>query len=246
VSIELHFHLLPSVDDGPEDDAAAVALARAAVADGTGLVVATPHAGFVDVASLAGRVEALRARLRTAGVPLEVRPGAELLAADVLRLDARRLDLVAQGPVGRRWVLLEAPLWGAGLDATPEALDKLRTLDFGILVAHPERSPGWWSDSALERVLEAGARLQVNASSVLGAHGSQAERRALALIRDGRAAALASDAHGPSRPPRLRAAVARLAATGVDAGTLVEEGPAALLEQGLAPLGATHGLAPAP
>ena len=40
---ELHFHLLPAVDDGPADFDEAVALARLAVADGTSLVTVTPH-----------------------------------------------------------------------------------------------------------------------------------------------------------------------------------------------------------
>ena len=40
---DVHFHLLPGVDDGPEDMAESVELARAAVADGTTTVVATPH-----------------------------------------------------------------------------------------------------------------------------------------------------------------------------------------------------------
>ena len=40
---ELHFHLLPGVDDGPGDMAESVELARLAVADGTSLVTVTPH-----------------------------------------------------------------------------------------------------------------------------------------------------------------------------------------------------------
>jgi protein-tyrosine phosphatase len=235
VRIELHFHLLPAVDDGPADDDAALALARAAVADGTGLVVATPHAGFLDLRSLRRRVAALRAGLRAAEVPLEVEAGAELLAEDVLRLDARRLDLAAHGPQGRRWVLVEAPLEGTGLGAVPAALAKLAALDFGVLVAHPERSPGWWSDGALDWAVHAGLGLQVNASSLVGAHGPDAERRGVALIRDGLATAVASDAHGPQRPPLLTAALRRLAAAGIGAGALVDEAPAALLADGLAP-----------
>jgi tyrosine-protein phosphatase YwqE len=57
------------------DAAEAVALAQAAVADGTRTVVATPHAGFVDPATLRERVAALR-------LPLEVCPGAEPLVRD--------------------------------------------------------------------------------------------------------------------------------------------------------------------
>ena len=40
---DIHFHLLHGVDDGPETLAESVALARAAVADGTRVVVCTPH-----------------------------------------------------------------------------------------------------------------------------------------------------------------------------------------------------------
>jgi protein-tyrosine phosphatase len=235
MAVELHFHLLPGVDDGPRDDEEALALARAAVADGTGLIVATPHAGFVDVATLDARAAELGALLRSSRVPLEVRAGAELLAGDLLRLDPRELELVAHGPPGHRWVLLEAPLEG-GLGTVPEALAKLSALGYGVLLAHPERSPGWWSDGALDKALRAGARLQVNASSLLGAHGAQAELRALALVQAGHATVLSSDAHSPARPPCLTPALEALTRAGVPADALVNAGPAALLEHGLPPV----------
>ena len=66
--VELHFHLLPGVDDGPHDLAGALDLARAAVADGTGLVVCTPHAHMVDVAELPDRVGQLRSALAARGI----------------------------------------------------------------------------------------------------------------------------------------------------------------------------------
>ena len=45
--IDLHAHLLPGIDDGPPDLAAALALADAAVRDGTRVVAATPHIDFI-------------------------------------------------------------------------------------------------------------------------------------------------------------------------------------------------------
>ena len=41
--IETHFHCLPEIDDGPEDWDEAVALCRAAAAEGTTTLIATPH-----------------------------------------------------------------------------------------------------------------------------------------------------------------------------------------------------------
>src|SRR5688500_20243887 len=63
---DLHFHVLPGVDDGPADLAAALALAADAVADGTSVVVATPHVrdGYVDnVFEIEDRVDEIQAAL---------------------------------------------------------------------------------------------------------------------------------------------------------------------------------------
>jgi protein-tyrosine phosphatase len=106
MAADLHFHLLPGVDDGPGDMAASLELARAAVADGTTTVVATPHVRppFVcDVSELRERVAELRAALDAAGLELEVRRGGEVHHRMVGRLDQAELDSIAHGPPGSRW-----------------------------------------------------------------------------------------------------------------------------------------------
>jgi protein-tyrosine phosphatase len=240
--IELHFHLLPDVDDGPRDLQVALALAREAVHDGTHLVVCTPHAAHVDLAEVPERVRELQGALVQAGIDLEVRPGAELAWHDVPALSDRELETIAQGPPGGRWVLLEAPLPGTG---TPEGLaasaDALRERGFGVLIGHPERSPGLARDpGALEALVAAGDRLQVNASSLTGYHGAGARAAALDLVTAGRAQVIASDAHQPrARGPRLSDAVEVLRREGVaaaEAEALVGAAPRALLEAGFAPL----------
>ena len=67
---DIHFHILPGVDDGPSSMDESVALAAAAVADGTRVVVATPHVrtGFLtDVSELPDRVRELEERLAREG-----------------------------------------------------------------------------------------------------------------------------------------------------------------------------------
>jgi hypothetical protein len=76
--VELHFHLLPDVDDGPKTLDEALALARLAVADGTGLVTCAPHVHLIDVSSVPERVATLAGALRPARIPLQVTPGGEL------------------------------------------------------------------------------------------------------------------------------------------------------------------------
>ena len=130
---DIHFHLLHGVDDGPETLADSVALARAAVADGTRTVVCTPHVrtDFVteplDVVEL---VRELREALAHAGVPLELRCGGELGHDLAGTLSQPQLEAIAQGPAGNRWLLVEAPFDGLTGDFRA-ATAELRERGFG-------------------------------------------------------------------------------------------------------------------
>jgi protein-tyrosine phosphatase len=239
---ELHFHLLPGVDDGPVDLQEAIELARLAVADGTGLVTVTPHVrdllrgGMLE--EVPARVEEVGAALAEAGVPLELRPGAELAHDDVALLGDAELDAIAQGPPGRRWVLLEAPLFSQDLAGFRAATAEVRARGFGTLIGHPERCAVLMrADGAVAAERRAGALLQVNGSSLTGRHGHDAQRWGVELIRGGTADLIASDAHRPSRGPVLGAALEALAAAGIPqarAEPLVSDVPRALLAQGMA------------
>ena len=98
---DLHFHLLPGVDDGPADMEASLELARAAVADGTGTIVVTPHVradlGVTDAVEIHARVMELRHALDRADIPLELRCGGELGHELVGRMRQSELELIAQG-----------------------------------------------------------------------------------------------------------------------------------------------------
>lgn len=240
-SVELHFHALPGVDDGPVTLEEGVELVRQAAAQGTETVVATPHVrtDFVtDVLGLGERVEELRAALAAEGVPIELRGGAELGHDMVGRLSQHELESIAQGPPASPWLLVESPFEGIE-EEFHAATDELRSRGFGVLVAHPERSAdaSLYDSAGLRRELQAGSLAQVNAQSVTGAHGPDAQRAALALIGQGLVTVVSSDAHGPSRPPLLREAAGHLVEHGFDpllCRTLVGGGPRRLLVRGIA------------
>jgi protein-tyrosine phosphatase len=237
---ELHFHLLPGIDDGPRSLEESVELARLAAAEGTQTIVATPHVNSyfeLDVGTLPERIRELAARLRQERVPVEVLCGGELAPERVGDLTGRQLETIAQGPPGRRWLLLEAPLSGLH-DHFTDAAEVLRSRGFGVVIAHPERSlveaeSGW---RVLERELRAGSAIQLNAWSLAGVNGERAREAALALLRAWPLAAVASDAHSPQRPPSLRLALQTLTELGErDPGRFVAGAPHALLKRGVGP-----------
>src|SRR5215210_3140463 len=109
---EVHFHLLPGVDDGPAELADSVELARAAVADGTDTVVATPHvrSDFVtDVLQLRERVAEVRRALAAAGVSLAVACGGELAPRHGAKALSSRVGGGRPGPSGRPLAAARSP-----------------------------------------------------------------------------------------------------------------------------------------
>jgi protein-tyrosine phosphatase len=235
--VDVHFHVLPGVDDGPATLDESVALIKLALADGTLTIVATPHVCDIDVAELDERVRELRDELARERLPLEVIGGGEIAADDVPRLTQEALEALAHGPKGARWVLLESPHNGAA-DAFTAAADELRGRGFGVVIAHPERSAALdhGRGAAVERELALGSWLQVNGMSVMGRYGDTVRRAALQLVAHGQRVILSSDAHSPTRPPCISDAIRRARSEGVPAERLQiagDIGPRALLRRGV-------------
>ena len=237
---DIHFHALPGVDDGPATLGESVELAAAAAAQGTRTIVVTPHVRgdfLTDVSDLPDRVRELQDELVRERIDIELRCGAELGHDMVGRLRQPELETIAHGPPGARWVLVETPF--AGLTpAFTAATDELRDRGFGVVVAHPERSPGaldtGWS--ALLHELARGSVLQVNALSLDGRHGGESRAAGRRLVAEGLATVIASDAHGAWRTPALGIGVERALETGLGLGhaeRLVGGNPRRLLERGL-------------
>jgi protein-tyrosine phosphatase len=213
--VDIHCHLLPGVDDGAEDLAAALAMARMAVADGIRTIVATPHqlGSFAHNGGgeVRRRVAELQHELTRAGIPLTVLPGGDVRIEDDL---ARRIavgDVLTLADCGRH-VLLELPheLY-LPLEGT---LDSLRSHGVVGILSHPERNAGLLSrpDIVEHLVDEAGCLMQVTAGSVTGAFGPHSQRMAEWMLAEGLVHFIASDAHGVvARRPRLRRAYDRVA-----------------------------------
>ncbi len=207
--VDLHCHYLPGVDDGAPDLESGLALARAAVADGIGVAVLTPHVFPGRWDNTRGRLEprlaAFRAAAREAGIALEMHLGAEVhLLPESLRLYEAG-EIPELGTIdGRRVILLELPDGGIPAGA-------LKAIDFLVhrgalpMIAHPERNKDVMrSTDRLAPFVEAGCLVQLTAASVCGRFGPAAHRASLAILDAGWATVVATDAHHlRHRPPVL-------------------------------------------
>ncbi|HEX9416095.1 MAG TPA: CpsB/CapC family capsule biosynthesis tyrosine phosphatase [Gaiellaceae bacterium] len=218
--VDCHSHVIPSGDDGAQSIEEGLSLCREAARCGTRILFATPHV-WPHVPLTDKRMRAIRAAYdeMRPQAGLELRLGFELTPMHaLLQDDPARYELAGTGHV-----LMEVPFTG-----TAELVFALgeHVVSAGLtpLIAHPERTEAVLDEPALAGAFaERGWPLQVNATSLLGRHGSAVESLAWSLIEDGTATIVASDGHRSTRPARLDTAYKAVARR-------VGEGAAALFD----------------
>ena len=208
--IDIHCHILPGMDDGPEHLAAAIRMCRMAAADGVRTIVATPHFSpgsyEFDHAMLATATHLLQSAVQSDGLALNILTGAEVAVFPELASHLKQHRFLAIN--GGRYFLAEfRPL------SVPAKWDTflISMMDSGFvpIIAHPERNL-WFMEhpEAISFVVKNGVMLQVTAASITGGLGPDARDFCSYLLKRNLVHIIASDAHSADfRPPLLSAAV---------------------------------------
>lgn len=233
--IDIHCHILPLLDDGPEKMSEAVAMARIAAEDGITHIVATPHVNetytLVEEDALAvcfqAEVDRLRDRLRAERVPVGIVPGAEIFCTN-----ASKRALAKLGMNNTSYLLIEFPHTHLPSDAA-DLIFQLANEGFYPIIAHPERNPSIIKkNDKLILLREMGALAQITAASLFETSRRHVRQCALSLLEKGAVDFIATDAHSAkSRPPILSKAyglVAELAGERI-AEVLMRENATAML-----------------
>ncbi|RJP36488.1 MAG: phosphotransferase [Desulfobacteraceae bacterium] len=213
--IDLHSHILPGLDDGPETLEQSIEMARLYEKAGFTAVVATPHwiAGSrwaPDRDLICERVALLRQALSLQEMRLMIYPGMEIAMDGDLPdlMNTKHLIPLAE----QSYVLLETPF--QRLPAGWESLTaQLMEKGFRILLAHPERCRQLNEHPEIfEELIDAGIYLQVNMGAFTGEYGVSAENTAYYLADKRCIHCLATDAHDASHrsPARAPGAVRRI------------------------------------
>jgi len=200
---DIHCHMMPTVDDGADSLETACAMARTAVEDGVRAVVLTPHCSVPGAPfhllpeQILDKTAQFQAELFAQDIPLDVLPGAEVLAtANFPALFARGEYLTLNRS---RYFLVE---FAFEEDAAFTLYITKTIAGAGLVpvIAHPERylflyrAPG-----LVQQWRRMGALLQVNKGSLSGRFGEDARYTAIRLLTSQNAALIASDAHGVNR-----------------------------------------------
>lgn len=210
--VDLHSHVLPGLDDGPQTLEESTELLDGMAELGYKLVVATPH---FDIETQTPTVERQRGLIEELTAVRGGRDPALLPGAEV-PFDERFLPLAREGKLPRLGkkpgYLLEFGFQpGSVPRGIEEVLFRFQIKQGTIVVAHPERIADFHRDmERLTLLIRAGCLLQVDLMSLAGKYGNAAQGMARELLDNGYVHVLASDVHAEQDLSRLESAIAEV------------------------------------
>lgn len=203
----MHSHIIWGVDDGPGDVEKTLDMLKIAHGEGIEHIVATPHyiSGVCETnkEEIIEKTKELNELAKKAGHNIKIHPGQEIYAdsESITKLEAGELLTLNNS----RYALVE---FNPALlhDSIVNVLETLAGLSIVPVIAHAERiiAFGRRDMEFIEKLVSAGAIIQVNADSVTGACGLMIKRRAHKLLKAGLVHVISSDCHSADwRPPML-------------------------------------------
>ena len=197
--VDIHCHILPSVDDGAKNIEISLKMGKTAQENNVNKVVATPHYscnaednGFSE--KIKENVSFLQSSFKKNDIDVELFKGAEVYLNDDIYYDNQLERLTINST---RYILTELDFSGLTAKKIIRYLDEIVSRGLVPIIAHPERYQYFQKDYGLVNYLaDAGVLFQVNMTSLAGIDTQESKMLATELVRSGMAAFLASDSHG--------------------------------------------------
>ncbi len=139
--IDIHTHILPSLDDGPQTIEESIELCKIAANDGIETIVAPPHSkdGVYEAKSdeILRKVTELNLKLKEIQLDLEILPGAEVHINERLAKDIKSGEVLTINN-GKKFILLELPFFFVP-PATDRFISSLKSIGIVSIISHAER-----------------------------------------------------------------------------------------------------------
>ncbi|MVN90927.1 tyrosine-protein phosphatase [Mucilaginibacter aquatilis] len=206
VSVDMHSHVLPGIDDGAQTVEDSVVLIKEMMALGIKKIIATPHimADYFrnNAQTINDALIKLNNHLRNENIDITVEAAAEhyfdeyflkLIETDSLML------------IKDKYVLFEL----AFTAKPPNLINTVQKItDKGLtpILAHPERYP-YLTIEEVEMMRNWGCRIQLNTISLTGYYGKEVKAAADALVDAGLIDFISSDMHHPRHAQALKVAL---------------------------------------
>ena len=196
--IDIHCHILPSLDDGASHLTESLEMARQAEKQGITKIIATPHhlnGNYEnDKTTILNKVNELNEHLTKEGINLTILPGQECRIIGELVTEYNNGSILTANNNGK-YILVELPSNSVPL-YTEKLLFDLQLNGLVPVIVHPERNAELIANpDKLYQLVKKGACTQITASSLVSKFGKNIKKFTHDLIEANLTHFIASDAH---------------------------------------------------
>jgi protein-tyrosine phosphatase len=195
---DLHNHILPTLDDGPNTMKESILIAQSSWMQGIEIIVATPHRKDVTELSSVQKVKSNIEQLND--ILLKTKTNLKIVLGMENHIDELLPEEIISGkalPINEgKCILLEMP-YVSELDIFVEdVLMDIKDMGLIPLIAHPERMNIFQTDPKLvERFKVNGILMQVTSGSIYGRFGNNAKLFTKYMLENNLVDVVASDTH---------------------------------------------------
>jgi protein-tyrosine phosphatase len=197
LSVDVHSHLLPGLDDGVKSFDEAIEILERLQLLGYKKAITTPHI-YPEVypntpEEITSKFQELESLLKAKGLTIQIAFAAEYF------MDHSFLEGITKGgkilTFDNKYVLFETPFYSKPL-IFDEVIFQLKAKGYVPVLAHPERYHYFDDDlNWLQNLSERGVLFQVNLPSIEGVYGEEVKKRALKMIKESKVHFFGSDIH---------------------------------------------------
>ena len=202
--IDFHNHLLPGIDDGSKSIEQSLEMLKVYNELGIEKVIASPHI-FKDLypnnlKTIKKSYESLTPSLINQNTKL-LGYGAEYMVDEFFLKEIEKKSKLLT--TFDNYVLIEIPFFGE-LRLLEETLFKLQNMGYIPVLAHPERYISIQSSKKIKDLKERGAKMQLNALSLIGFYGKDVQKKSREFLKLGLYNFIGTDGHNPYQLNKLK------------------------------------------
>lgn len=194
ISVDIHSHLIPYIDDGAEDYDESIDLIRSFKEIGFSKIVTTPHVMSDcypnDTDSILSGLVNLKKELEKENIDIDISAAAEYYVDFEFQKQIKNKNFLV---FGDNYILIEFPFVGVPNEIN-EIIFNLQLQGYNVILAHPERYM-YYDVKDLQNLKERGVSLQINLLSLIGYYSSEVKNNAARLINKGLVDFVATDCH---------------------------------------------------
>ena len=196
LSVDIHSHLIPGIDDGAKDLERSIELVLSLKKMGYTKLITTPHVSDMfpnSTETILSGYKCLKDELVKRNIEIEIEVAAEYYADETFEKLLEKRDILTFGK--EKYLLFELSYFTKPY-ALEETIHEIKLAGYTPVLAHPERYIYFHDDfDAYLNIKDAGVLFQINLNSIVGYYSDEIEKVAKKLIVKGLVDFVGSDTH---------------------------------------------------